>query len=222
MTLLFSDDDSSTTPRSREVAPPPGAGERGTPGPNSSDAEIVRSVLEGDQDAFRWIVERYQSRVYTNIFRIVHHSEDAEDLAQETFVRAYRALGRYDPDRPLMAWLLTIATRLSLNVIRRKEPQRVSLDQPIDAGGTSEGFTLQDVLRSGAETPAAAAATAELEARIEEATDRLPSVMRAVFTLRYQEDLPLAEIGKMTGMSLAAVKVALHRARRFLREWVNP
>ena len=222
MTLLFANDVTPPTPTSRGVVRPGGSHARETVGPASSDAEIVRSVLDGDRDSFRWIVERYQSRVYTSIFRIVHHAEDAEDLAQETFVRAYRALGRYDPERPFAAWLLTIATRLSLNTVRRKEPQRVSLDQPIDAGETSEALTLMDVIRADAESASEAAATAELQARIEEATDRLPSSMRAVFNLRYQEDLPLAEIGKITGMSLTAVKVALHRARRFLREWVNP
>jgi len=204
----------STAPRDPEG--------RGVARGSGGDAVLIRAVLEGDREAFRGIVERYQARVHTHIFRIVHHAEEAEDLAQETFLRAFRALDRYDPGRPFHTWLLTIATRLTLNRLRRKEPRPLSLDQPL--GGVDEpgDFTFHDVVESKEESPSEAASAEELRSRLEEATDRLPAAMRAVFNLRYQEDLPLAEIGQITGMSLSAVKVTLHRARKFLRDWIQP
>lgn len=98
----------------------------------------------------------------------------------------------------------------------------MSLDEPLGGGDPGESFTLSDVVASDAESPVEAAIAGELRARLEDATERLPAAMRAVFTLRYQEDLPLADIGEITGMSLAAVKVSLHRARKFLRDWIRP
>ena len=81
-------------------------------GEELDDRTLVERCLADDEGAFRILVERYQSDVYATAFRIVPRAEDAEDLTQETFLRAFRALKRYDPARPFGAWLHTIATRL--------------------------------------------------------------------------------------------------------------
>ena len=91
------------------------------------DAELIRRSLTGDQRACRDLVRRYQRQVYSVLLRVVRRSEDAEDLTQETFVRMFRALDRYDPERPFTAWLFTIATRIGIDHLRRRRIQTMSL-----------------------------------------------------------------------------------------------
>ena len=94
---------------------------------NPEDADLVRRALTGDQRACRDLVLRYQRPVFSVLMRVVRRAEDAEDLTQETFVRMFRALDRYDPERPFTAWLFTIATRLAIDHLRRRRVQTVSL-----------------------------------------------------------------------------------------------
>ena len=84
---------------------------------SADDAEIIERCLAGDERAYRELVERYQRRVYSLALRMVRQAEDAEDMTQETFVRMFRALDRYDPARPFAAWLFTIASRLCIDHI---------------------------------------------------------------------------------------------------------
>ena len=91
------------------------------------DAGLIRRCLEGDERAYRLIVERYQARVFSLAWRMVRQREDAEDLTQDTFVRMFRAAARYDPTRPFADWLFTIASRLCIDHIRRRRLPSISL-----------------------------------------------------------------------------------------------
>ena len=106
--------------------------------PGSADAALVQRCLEGDSEAFRGLVDRYQADVYSTALRIVGRPEDAEDVTQDTFLRAFRALKRYDTARPFGAWLFTIATRLCIDHHRRHRAKMVSLTRPEEGSAEEE------------------------------------------------------------------------------------
>src|SRR5262244_92470 len=93
------------------------------------EAGLVRRCLAGDEKAYRELVEMYQPQVYSLALRMVRRAEDAEDLTQETFVRMFRALERYDPTRPFGAWIVTIASRLCIDHLRRRKLSPMSMFQ---------------------------------------------------------------------------------------------
>ncbi len=160
----------------------------------------IRQAQAGDDKAFGRLVEAYQAPVYNLCLRMLGDPAEAEDAAQEAFLRAYRAFGRYDPGRPLVTWLLTIASRHCLDRLRRRRPE-VAFDPALHPG-------------EGGPRPEALWAAREEQERVHALLARLRPGERAVLILRYWYDLPLAEIGRALGLSEAAVKSRLHRARR--------
>lgn len=166
----------------------------------AADRVTVELVLAGDTEAFAALVERHQSAVYTHMLRMVRRPEDAMDLTQESFVKAFKYVAHYNPRWAFKTWLMTIATNTAINFIQRRRLQTVSFEE--------SGEPVAPLVRNHAK---------DLEPALLAAMARLPEKARAMFNLRYQEELPLAEIGAMLGESLTNVKVTLHRARRFLR-----
>ena len=183
----------------------------GAPAMPESDPAIVRRVLAGDREAFRLLVERHEGHVYRAVLRVAGDADEAEDLAQETFLKAFRHLGRYDERWAFSTWLQTIATRTALNA-RRARSQAVAAS--IEAM-EEEGRPLAD---PRATDPAAAAQRGEWLERLRAEVAVLGQRMRVAFGLRYEEGLSVAEIAAITHSSETAVKVALHRARKALRE----
>ncbi len=180
----------------------------------SDDAELTRRCLAGDERAYRDLVERHQRQVYSVALRVVRVPEDAEDITQETFVRMFRALDRYDPGRPFAAWLYTIATRLAIDHVRRRRLKAVSLFRR-EPG--SEEERMMDVEDAG---PGPEEVTVRLE---EEASTRdlvaaLPEHYRVVVVLRHQQDLSYEEIAEALHLPLGTVKARIHRARALLKQ----
>ena len=104
------------------------------------DADLVRRCLSGDQRACRDLVRRYERPVYSVLMRVVRRAEDAEDLVQETFVKVFKALDRYDTERPFSAWIFTIASRLAIDHLRRRRVKTVSLE--VSEPGSTEERTM--------------------------------------------------------------------------------
>lgn len=179
-------------------------------GHSLSDAAVVRQVLAGDRQAFRILVERHGDRVYRAVARIASSPEDAEDLAQETFLKAFRSLGAYDPRWAFSTWVATIATRTALSAGRRVCPSAaaVSLDREEAPPRVADH----------APGPLRHAQDAQWRRRLGEELAALGERMRVAFGLRYEDGLSVAEIAQATDASPGAVKVLLHRARRILRE----
>lgn len=170
----------------------------------------IAAARAGDPEAFCRIVELYQDRIFTFLLRMVRQREEAEDLAQETFVRAWQHLSRYDPRWAFRTWLFTIARNLAVNVLRRPRAMIVSLD-----GGDD---TLPPAALASFDTsPAERATVREQKQRVARALDHLSPQAAMVFTLFYQEQMSIAEIARTIGATRGAVKVALHRARETLR-----
>ena len=174
------------------------------PRPESPHAEADRATIErvlaGETDVFAELLQRHQSAVFTHVLRMVRRQEDAMDLTQDSFVKAFKYLAHYNPRWAFKTWLMTIATNTTINFLQKRRLQTVSLEEVAE--------------------PSVAPARAgqdDLEPALRAAMARLPDKARAMFNLRYQEEMPLAAIGAMLGESLSNVKVTLHRARRLLR-----
>ena len=191
----------------------PGAGPARREG--DDDASLVRRCLKDDPNAFRLLVEKYHAEVYGTALRILRRPEDAEDLTQETFLRAFRALGRYDPTRPFGAWLHTIVARLCIDHHRRNRAKLISLTQP-EEGTSGEERTID--LEDPGDLPDEVAARSELAQRLEALVATLPPDSRAAILLRHQQDLPYEEIARVLGVPLGTIKARIHRARIMLKE----
>ncbi len=180
---------------------------------SGDDAELIRRCRTGDQRAFRELVRRFERPVFSVLMRVVRRPEDAEDLAQETFVRVYRALDRYDPERPFTAWLFTIASRLAIDHLRRKRVPTISLSQ--SEPGSSEERTIE--IPDPGLQPDEVTSHREEQSRANELIDSLPEHYRIVVVLRHQQDLSYEEIAEALQLPLGTVKARIHRARALLK-----
>ncbi len=180
-----------------------------------SDFELVDRVRGGDAGAYRFLVERYQRKIYNLALRLVRQVEDAEDVLQETFLSAYRALPKFKGDSAFGTWLYRIATNFALMKLRGKKPVFVSLDEPRD--NDLPPVELVDFSTD----PLNEVLDDELRQKMEEAIANLPDDMRTVFLLRDVEGLSNAEVAEILDLSVPAVKSRLHRTRLHLREQLS-
>lgn len=180
----------------------------------ADEISLVQKAGAGDAAAFESLFTRYQSRIYNYIYRMVGDADEAQDLTQDSFVKAYQALRRGDAPVNLAAWLYCIASRTCLDALRRRRLIRwLSLSR-------LRGLR-HPVGRDADESPESSLVRAEERAHIRRALDRLPPRYRMVLLLREYEGLSYKEIAAVTGDSLSSVKVTLFRAReRCRREYL--
>lgn len=174
----------------------------------------INEVLKGDQSAFEEIVTLFQHRLYHVCFRMLSNRQEAEDIAQEAFVRAYMNIHTFDQKRKFSTWLFRIATNLCIDRIRKKKP-----DYYLDANvpGT-EGLTMYSQIAADEELPEDVVERMETQERIQYEISRLPDKYRTVIVLRYLEELPLKEISDILELPLGTVKTRIHRGRGVLRK----
>jgi RNA polymerase sigma-70 factor (ECF subfamily) len=177
----------------------------------ATDVELVRGALTGSEHAFRDIVLRYQRPVFGLIARVVRDPGRAEELAQDTFVKAFRALHTYDVQRKFSAWLLTIAHHVAIDEVRKGSLATVSLDELTHPDGPPI-----EIADRKAATPAALAERTELAGALKTAIGRLRPEYREIVNLRYEQELEYDEIAEITGLPLGTVKSSLFRARKEL------
>jgi RNA polymerase sigma-70 factor, ECF subfamily len=190
---------------------------------HTDDRALVQATLDGQRDAFDLIVERYRRTVYQVCFRFVGNHEDASDLAQDAFVRAYRALGTFKGDAALGTWLYRIAVNVSLNRLALKRPPHESLDAAPDARAedgraAGESRVLED---TKGERPDEPVMRAERAAIVKAAIARLPDKQRATLILRVYHELPHEEIARMLGSSVGAVKANFFHALQNLKRLMS-
>ena len=185
-------------------------------GQEEADEALVRRALLGNADAFGALTLRYQDRVFNMLARFCGSEEEAEDLAQETFLRAYRALGAFRQGSKFYTWLFRIAVNAAFSR-RRQEAQRKRhevgrLDAPNDPAGDAQA--LRDVLADPAGgDPAALFEKELLKKRVQEGLQQLDPDYRSIVLLRDIEGLDYDTIAETLSISRAAVKSRLHRAR---------
>jgi len=178
-------------------------------------ARLAVAAAKGSADAFRAIVERHQQSVYRLVVRMVRDPALAEDIAQETFLKAYRALPGYDPRWKLSSWLLKIAHNPTIDHLRR---QRLDTT-PLEVGPDVEGGSPLDRLVDSSVVDAERKVRGKALARaLQDALAELDPAYRELLLLRFQEGLAYQEIAEVTGLPLGTVKVRLHRGRKRLGE----
>ena len=183
----------------------------------ATDAELVRGALGGSEAAFREIVERYQRPVFGVIVRVVRDQARGEELAQDAFVKAFRALHTYDPGRKFSAWLLTVAHHVAIDEVRKGSLNTVSLEMLTPPGDDGSGRAF-DVADAKAPTPAVQAERGELAVALRTAISRLRPEYRELVSLKYEQELEYEDIVDITGMPMGTIKSSLHRARKELQE----
>ncbi len=176
-----------------------------------SDVELVERVLSGTQDAFAILVERYKDAVQNLAYRMLSNITEAEDVTQEVFVRAYTQLATYKPAHKFSTWLLSIASHLAIDQLRRRR----FLALPLEDVPFLEWIT---DLGAGPEQSALAG---EQQDEIQAYLQRLHSKYRAVIVLRYWYDLSYEEIATALNLTPALVKARLHRARELLARYMK-
>jgi RNA polymerase sigma factor (sigma-70 family) len=176
-----------------------------------SDAELVELVLSGDQDAFSVLVERYKDAVQNLAYRMLSNVTEAEDVTQEVFVRAYTQLATYKPAHKFSTWLLSIASHLAIDQLRRRR----FLALPLEDVPFLEWIT---DLSAG---PEQSALHGEQQDEIQAYLRRLPSKYRAVIVLRYWYDFSYEEIASALKLTPPLVKARLHRARELLARYMK-
>ena len=176
---------------------------------NDNEAIWLASARAGDDEAFAYIVEAYQKPVFSLCYRMLSNAGDAEDAAQEAFLRAYKNLNRYDPERSFATWLLSIASHYCIDQLRKRRLTTFSIDdekhdwwQPPDPGPSPEIRLVSD----------------ERQAQMQQLLDTLPQKDRAALVLHYWYDHSYEEIAESLSISVSAVKSRLYRARRVLAE----
>jgi RNA polymerase sigma-70 factor (ECF subfamily) len=179
------------------------------PHEHPEDAVLIRKAQEGDVDAFESLVREYQQTVYALCRRLTGAHQSADDLAQETFIKAYFALSRFDARWPFYPWLRKIAVNASLNYLKSRNRERPLLDEAIAVRGV-EPRPVQDL-------PQARLEQAEFEEKFRKSVDSLPDEQKSAFVLRFYEGLSYGEISRTLGVPHGTVMSRLNRARQKLK-----
>lgn len=181
-----------------------------------TDATAIARARTGDSDAFRTIVERHGRNVFRLAFRMTGNENDAEDIVQETFLKAYKQLNRYESRSSFGTWLFRIAANCSLDLIRsRKSRQEVGM-------ASGEERDRLDIVPSAAPGPDRLAVSKEVGLRVAEAMAELSVQERTAFVLRHFEGLSIEQISGMLGVNGNAAKHSIFRAVQKLRRALEP
>ncbi len=183
-----------------------------------SDAELVARALAGSESAYGELVRRYERPLFSLILRLVRDAAQAEDLAQDVFIKAIRALQSYDPSRKFSSWLFKIANNLAIDHLRRRRVATISMDGAPDATTASQIEATSFELASHGESALDALEAKELGGAIERAISGLRPEYRACIMLRHVEDRSYEEIAATLDLPLGTVKTYIHRARHELRK----
>jgi RNA polymerase sigma-70 factor, ECF subfamily len=177
-------------------------------GESAQDALLVERVLRGDNEAFGGLVSRHMRRAFSIAYRLVEHREDAEDIVQDSFLRALERIGTLDPARPFRPWFLRIVVNQALNA-RRGRSVRATEQIPVSMASTTV-------------SPVQAAENALLGERLRAALESLPERQRTIVQLADLEELNSSEIAEILDISAGTVRWHLHQARQELRNVLEP
>lgn len=181
----------------------------------TTDPALVARVLRGETDAFRSLVERHSRHVFRLAFRMTGNEQDAEDVVQETFLRAFRHLKRYESRSLFSTWLYRIAANCAVDLTRARK-------HFIDHSGPNSGHDWLSELTSRAPSADQLAFSGQVRNSIQSAMDELTPQERTAFVLRHYEGLSVEEISSALGIGLNAAKHSVFRAVRKLRRALEP
>jgi RNA polymerase sigma-70 factor (ECF subfamily) len=169
-----------------------------------TDQQLVNASLNGNGNAFAELVRRHQDSVFGLAMGMTRNREDAADMAQEAFIRAYSKLGQYNPDYPFRSWILRICANLTKNLFRSRVRRR----------SMEERHAVQAGIEQGAVEP-------DFHA-LEEALAKLPAKLGSPLRLKYMEGLAYDEVAEVLGIGVSAAKMRVMRAKKLLMEHMEP
>lgn len=178
------------------------------------DARLAKMAKNGDRGAFAQLVDLYKDKIYHLAYRMTGNAQDAEDVVQETFLRVYSNLEKYDDQQKFSTWIYRIATNLCIDRLRKRRAT-YSLDAEMNDGESNDWYSM---LPSNEETPENQLVLSETQTQIRESIDALPEKYKSIVILRYLQDLSLQEISDILKMPITTIKTRLHRGREYLRK----
>ena len=179
---------------------------------DAQDIAWMDRVKHGDMEAFRELIETHQSRVIGTVAKMLGDDSDAEDIAQQVFIRIWNSAARYEPNAKFTTWLFTITRNLVFNEARRRRRHPAL---PLEREQDERAFQAED---THTKAPSAVLLETEMQETIQTAIDGLPEVQRMAVVLRRYQDVSYEEIASILKLSVPAVKSVLFRARTELRE----
>ena len=184
------------------------------------DSEVVAAFLAGNRRAFDELVERYQNRLLNFVYRTTGDRERGEDLVQETFIRVYRHLHRFDQSKKFSTWIYTIASNLAKNELRNRSRNPLVLFQTLLKNREADQRPLE--WEDNTYRPDDLFRKRHLKTMVDSAVEQLPEHHRTVFVLREMEGKTYEEIADITGCNLGTVKSRLNRARNNFAQIIAP
>jgi RNA polymerase sigma-70 factor (ECF subfamily) len=183
------------------------------------EAALIAAILSGEREKFHDLIRPYERQVYLTALSLVKNETEAEDVAQEAILRAYRKLGSFRGDSKFSTWLIAIT--LNEARTRLREEKRAQLDS-LDSSDAQDGNYTPATLTDWRELPSEALEREEIRGLLRQAVAELPVAFREVVTLRDMEELSVNETAEALGISVSLVKVRLHRARLLLQKMLAP
>ena len=197
----------------------------GVIGVHPEEAVVIQQLKAGSEDAFAWLISRYQQPLYSLIYRILPNPGDAADITQEVFVKVFRGISRFQGEASLRTWIYRIALHEALNQRRwwsRHVKHEVTIEADYASGSEDSHPALVDTLVDQHESPFEAAAHAEMASHIEAALRQVPEPFRTVVVLRDIEGFGYEEIAEILNANLGTVKSRLMRGRAHLKSRLAP
>jgi len=183
------------------------------------EEQLIASILGGNSQEFHALIRPYERTVYVMALTLVKNEADAEDIAQEAFLKAFRNLKNFRAESKFSTWLISITLNEARSRLRRKSAVPMeSLDEPAD----EQGHVSPAVLVDWREIPSEAVERLEVRQLLQQAVEDIPLIYRETFVLRDIEELSVNETAAALGISVASVKVRLHRARMMLQKRLAP
>ncbi|QAY67906.1 RNA polymerase sigma factor SigW [Paenibacillus protaetiae] len=181
---------------------------------NVMEARLAKLALKGDQRAFAELVDLYQDKLFHMAYRMLNNRQEAEDVVQDTFLRVYKNLDKYDEGLKFSTWIYRIATNLCIDRLRKRKPS-YSLDAE---SSEHEGLDGYSMIPSDNRTPESEVLLTETQKIVHQAIESLPPKYKTIMMLRYIQDMSLQEIGEVLDMPVTTIKTRVHRGREFLRK----
>jgi RNA polymerase sigma-70 factor (ECF subfamily) len=160
------------------------------------------------------LVDLYKDKIYHHAYRMLGNKQEAEDVTQDTFLRLFNNLHRYDETQKFSTWIFRICTNLCIDRLRKRKPT-YSLDAEVEGG---EGNDYYAMMPSNEDTPEKQVIVSETQRSIRKAIEAMPEKYKSIVVLRYLQDLSLQEISDVLDMPVTTIKTRLHRGREFLRK----
>lgn len=179
------------------------------------DRKLVADAKKGDNKAFQTLLKKYRKSVYYMLLKMVKNADDAEDLTQEAFAKAFNSIEKFDSKYAFSTWLFRIATNNCIDFIRKKRVQTVSIDQPVEG---DDGSNMRFDVKDEELDPNEAMLKKQRKRYLNMAIERLPEKYKVLVQLRYFQELSYEEVARELEIPLGTVKAQLFRARELLNQ----